>query len=206
MSDKVIAVLPDIAQGLLSNGLPDWVEPRFFMSKDEAMALATEAEIGWFDMYDKGDMALTISRATRMKWLNSVYAGVDGMPLELLAERGVTVTNGAGINAITIAEYVIMGMLTVAKGYRDVVHIAPGFEMVVGDVRHEQADPMNTRRSWSSICSSVSRACGVCSLALSSAFSAGVISAIARRAIAEGTCRNRDSINARACSGVRLPV
>ena len=122
MSDKVIAVLPGIAQGLLSNGLPDWVEPRFFMSKDEAMALATEAEIGWFDMYDKGDMALTISRATRMKWLNSVYAGVDGMPLELLAERGVTVTNGAGINAITIAEYVIMGMLTVAKGYRDVVH------------------------------------------------------------------------------------
>jgi phosphoglycerate dehydrogenase-like enzyme len=31
------------------------------------------------------------------------------------------VTNGAGINAITIAEYVVMGMLTVAKGYRDVV-------------------------------------------------------------------------------------
>ena len=121
MSDKVIAVLPGIAQGLLSNGLPDWVEPRFFMSKDEAMALAPEAEIGWFDMYDKGDMALTISRATRMKWLNSVYAGVDGMPLELLAERGVTVTNGAGISAITIAEYVIMGMLTIAKGYRDVV-------------------------------------------------------------------------------------
>ena len=122
MSDKVIAVLPGIAQGLLSNGLPDWVEPRFFMSKDEAMALATEAEIGWFDMYDKGDMALTISRATRMKWLNSVYAGVDGMPLELLAERGVTVTNGAGISAITIAEYVIMGMLTIAKGYRDVLN------------------------------------------------------------------------------------
>ena len=47
MSDKVIAILPGIAQGLLSNGLPDWVEPRFFMSKDEAMALAPEAEIGW---------------------------------------------------------------------------------------------------------------------------------------------------------------
>jgi len=31
------------------------------------------------------------------------------------------VTNGAGINAITIAEYVVMGMLTVAKGYREVV-------------------------------------------------------------------------------------
>src|SRR3546814_18332047 len=43
------------------------------------------------------------------------------MPLDLLANRGVVVTNGAGINAITIAEYVVMGMLTVAKGYREVV-------------------------------------------------------------------------------------
>ena len=30
-------------------------------------------------------------------------------------------TNGAGINALTIAEYVVMGMLTIAKGYREVV-------------------------------------------------------------------------------------
>ncbi|NCA01643.1 MAG: D-2-hydroxyacid dehydrogenase, partial [Sphingomonadaceae bacterium] len=50
------------------------------------------------------------------------YAGVDGMPLDLLKERNVIVTNGAGINAITIAEYVVMGMLTMAKGYREVVH------------------------------------------------------------------------------------
>jgi phosphoglycerate dehydrogenase-like enzyme len=72
-------------------------------------------------MYDKKDMAAAIGAATRMKWLNSIYAGVDGMPLDLLRERGTIVTNGAGINAITIAEYVVMGMLTVAKGYRDVV-------------------------------------------------------------------------------------
>lgn len=121
MNDKVIAVLPGIAHGLLAEALPDWVEPHFFMTKDEALELAPRAEIGWFDMYDKADMARAISLATGMKWLNSVYAGVDGMPLEILEERNVAFTNGAGINAITIAEYVIMGMLTLAKGYRDVV-------------------------------------------------------------------------------------
>ena len=121
MSDKVIAVLPGIAQGLLAETLPDWVEPHFFMTKDEAFALAPLAEIGWFDMYDKSDMAKAVALASGMKWLNSVYAGVDGMPLELLAERGVQFTNGAGVNAITIAEYVVMGMLTVAKGYAQVV-------------------------------------------------------------------------------------
>ena len=53
--------------------------------------------------------------------MNSIYAGLDFMPLDLLAERGVVVTNGVGINAITIAEYVVMLMLAHAKGYREVV-------------------------------------------------------------------------------------
>ena len=118
---KTVTVLSGLVRPLVENRLPDWVEPRFFQSKDEAMALAPEAEIGWFDMYDKKDMAAAIGAATQLKWLNSIYAGVDGMPLDLLRTRGVTVTNGAGINAITIAEYVVMGMLTVAKGYREVV-------------------------------------------------------------------------------------
>lgn len=118
---KTIAVLSGLIRPLVEGRLPDWVEPRFFMTKEEALTLAPDAEIGWFDMYDKRDMAETIAAATRLKWLNSIYAGVDGMPLDLLASRGTVVTNGAGINAITIAEYVVMGMLTVAKGYREVV-------------------------------------------------------------------------------------
>ena len=118
---KTVTVLSGLIRPLVENRLPDWVEPRFFASKEEALELAPQAEIGWFDMYDKKDMAAVITAATQLKWLNSIYAGVDGMPLDLLASRGTVVTNGAGINAITIAEYVVMGMLTVAKGYRDVV-------------------------------------------------------------------------------------
>jgi phosphoglycerate dehydrogenase-like enzyme len=116
-----IAVLSGLMQPLLAGRLPGWVEPHFFLSKEQVMELAPLAEIGWFDMYDKDDMADAIRAATNMKWLNSIYAGADHMPLDLLRQRGTIVTNGAGINAITIAEYVVMGMLTVAKGYRDVV-------------------------------------------------------------------------------------
>lgn len=118
---KTVTVLSSLVRPLVESRLPDWVEPRFFQSKEEAMALAPEAEIGWFDMYDKRDMAAAITAAAKMRWLNSIYAGVDGIPLGLLAERGTVLTNGVGINAITIAEYVVMGMLTVAKGYREVV-------------------------------------------------------------------------------------
>jgi len=116
-----IAVLSSLVRPLIENRLPADIDVCWFMSKEEAFALAPTAEIGWFDMYDKADMAEAIARATNLKWLNSIYAGVDGMPLDLLTQRGVTFTNGVGINAITIAEYVVMGMLTVAKSYRDVV-------------------------------------------------------------------------------------
>ena len=116
-----IAVLTGLIRPLVEHRLPDWLDARFYSSVEEMHALAPEAEIGWFDLDHKPPMVEAIRLAGRMKWLNSIYAGLDHLPLDLLAQRGVTLTNGAGINAITIAEYVVMGMLTMAKGYREVV-------------------------------------------------------------------------------------
>lgn len=118
---KTKLVMAGLVRQLIEPRLPDWVEPHWFMTKEEALEVAPLADIGWFDMYDKAMMAEIITAATHIKWLNSIYAGVDHLPIDVLRERGVKLTNGAGINAITIAEYVIMGMLNVAKGYRDVV-------------------------------------------------------------------------------------
>ncbi len=56
-----------------------------------------------------------------MRWLHTALAGLDFLPLETLAAQNTLVSNGAGLSAITIAEYVVMGMLTIAKGYREVV-------------------------------------------------------------------------------------
>ena len=115
-------VLNAMLKPLLAAHLPSWAEVQWYGSKEEAFALAPSAEIGWFDMYSKADMAKTIELATKLKWLNSVFAGVESFPLALLSERGVVLTNGAGINAVPIAEYVLMLMLVHAKGYRALVH------------------------------------------------------------------------------------
>lgn len=116
-----ILALSGLIRPLLEPRLPAGLEVRWFMTKDEALEAVPEAEIGWFDMYDQQAMAETLRAATKLKWLNSIYAGLDFLPMDVLIERGITVTNGAGINALTIAEYVVMGMLTTAKGYREVV-------------------------------------------------------------------------------------
>ena len=116
-----VTVLNTLLKPLLEARLPDWVDARWYASKDEAFALAPQAEIGWFDMHSKENMAEIFRRAEKLKWLNSVFAGVESFPLDLLASRGVVLTNGAGINAVPIAEYVVMLMLAHAKGYREVV-------------------------------------------------------------------------------------
>lgn len=116
-----ITVLSALVRPLIEPHLPAWVDARYFASVDELLALAPEAEIGWFDLEKKTPMLAAIRSATQLKWLNSIYAGLDFLPFDDLRERGVIVTHGAGINALTIAEYVVMGMLTIAKGYREVV-------------------------------------------------------------------------------------
>jgi phosphoglycerate dehydrogenase-like enzyme len=116
-----ILAISGLIRPMLEPRLPEGLDLRWFMSAEEAIEAVAEAEIGWFDMNDKEAMAATLRAAKKLKWLNSIYAGLDFLPMEVLIERGITVTNGAGINAITIAEYVVMGMLTIAKGYREVV-------------------------------------------------------------------------------------
>jgi len=116
-----ILAMSGLIRPMLESRLPQGLDVRWFMSAEEALTAVADAEIGWFDMNDKEAMAATLRAATKLKWLNSIYAGLDFLPMDVLIERGITVTNGAGINAVTIAEYVVMGMLTIAKGYREVV-------------------------------------------------------------------------------------
>ena len=118
------AALSALIRPLVEPRLPDWIEPIWFASRDEALAAAPQAEIGWFDFNEKPPMIEAVRAATKLKWLNSIYAGLEFLPLELLAERGTVVTNGTGINALTIAEYTVLMMLAHAKGFAEVVRAA----------------------------------------------------------------------------------
>ena len=119
--NPVTAVLPAMLRPLAGARLPDWLDVHWYEDRHQAAELAPRAEIGWFDFFDRQAVREAIAAATGLKWLNSLFAGVEQFPLEDLARRGVMLTNGAGIKAVPIAEYVIMLMLSHTKGYRDVV-------------------------------------------------------------------------------------
>ena len=116
-----IAVLPARMRALVEPLLPNWIEARWWGSPEELVALAPAAEIGWFDLHEKAAPRAAVEAARGLRWLNSAYAGVDWLPLAELDRRGVAVTCGKGLTATSVAEFAVMTMLTVAKGYRAVV-------------------------------------------------------------------------------------
>lgn len=111
---KPIAAMASLVRPLVEPHCGD-LDVTWFTSTEEAMEIAPHAEIGWFDMYDKEKMAEVLAAATNLKWLNSIYAGVEHFPLDQLKQQGTIVTNGAGLNSSPIAEFVVMGMLSAAK-------------------------------------------------------------------------------------------
>ena len=121
MEALTVAVLPLPARAIVEGRLPVWIEPLYFATPEELLTLAPRAEIGWFDNTYVPSITQAARLAERLRWIVTAGAGVDFFPLDLLMERGVVITKGTGVNAAPIAEYLVMGMLSIAKGYRDVM-------------------------------------------------------------------------------------
>lgn len=118
------AVLPALARALLEPHLPDTLDVTWVTTREEAVAAIPDAKIAWVDLYPHGLTEEAVAPGTRLEWLFTAIAGLDSVDLTALAERGTIVTNGAGINAIAVAEYAVMGMLALAKRFDEVVRIA----------------------------------------------------------------------------------
>lgn len=92
------AVLPALARPLLEPRLPEGLDVAWFANHDEANAMVVDADIAWVDQQRPVWTAETVGRGNNLKWVSTIYAGLDSFPLDLLKAGGVTVTNGNGID------------------------------------------------------------------------------------------------------------
>ena len=138
---SVTAVLPASQRDRIEARLPDWLEPLWWETPEDLVALAPQAEIGWFDLHVKTAFLEAVERAQGLKWLTSIYAGLDFLPLEELHKRGVMLTNGSGLTSVAVSEFVVTAMLAFAKDYPAVMRaqaqhewleVAPGIRELEG--------------------------------------------------------------------------
>lgn len=122
------AVLPALARPLLEPKLSADLDVHWFAHRDDALDHIPTAEIGWVDMHQPGWTSEVAAAGASLKWLSTIYAGIDAFDAKLLKQRGTILTNGAGINAIAVAEYAVLGILAAAKRYDEVVRMADRHE------------------------------------------------------------------------------
>jgi phosphoglycerate dehydrogenase-like enzyme len=115
----VKVVLPDRLRPVVSR-LPSDPQIAWYTDTDSCVAAVPGAEVLWVD-FGLRDVALAIEAGSDLKWVTTAATGVDGWPLPLLAQRRLVFTNGAGIGAIPISEYVVMGLLAGLKGFPELV-------------------------------------------------------------------------------------
>ncbi|UZK66844.1 D-2-hydroxyacid dehydrogenase [Sphingomonas sp. M1-B02] len=122
------AVLPALARPLVEPHLPPGVDVHWFATPEQAIELVADADIGWVDSNVPGQWAAAAAAGTKLKWLSTIYAGLDPLDKPRLLAQGTRVTNGSGVNAHTVAEYAVMGVLVAAKRFDQVVRAADRHE------------------------------------------------------------------------------
>ncbi|MCW3838022.1 NAD(P)-dependent oxidoreductase [Sphingomonas canadensis] len=118
------ATLPALARPMVEPHLPAGVEARWFATFEECLAMAPDAEVGWLDSNNPRNWARAVAAAPQLKWLSTIYAGLDLLDKDALIRQGTRITNGSGINAFAVAEYAVMGALVAAKRFDRVVRMA----------------------------------------------------------------------------------
>lgn len=115
----VKVVLPERLRSVLPR-LPSDPEIAWYTDVDTCIAAMPGAEVVWVQ-FGLTDIDTVFRAGTALKWVTSAATGVDGWPLDILRQRHVVLTNGAGVGAIPISEYVVMGLLAGLKGLPELV-------------------------------------------------------------------------------------
>ena len=97
---------------VLAKEFPD-VEFEAITSEKELLHRLPEAEIMLGTFFDEK----MLSRASRIKWVQSFMAGIDNYPLKEMGKRDIILTSGRGIHVINIPEYVICALIMLARNF-----------------------------------------------------------------------------------------
>jgi phosphoglycerate dehydrogenase-like enzyme len=114
---RVKVALPELFRAVLDGRLPAFVEPAWYTGTADVALAAHGADVLVIGFIDAAEIRYAIESASNAAWVSTHAAGVDHYPIDLLAQRNIVLTNGAGINAPPIAEFAVLCVLSAAKTF-----------------------------------------------------------------------------------------
>ena len=96
----------------LSKSFPE-VSFEYYKSMKDAEHALDQAEV--LITYGEDLTETEINKSTQLKWIMVISAGLEKMPLKLIKEKDIIVTNARGIHRVPMAEYTFTMLLHVAK-------------------------------------------------------------------------------------------
>ncbi|MEO0499975.1 MAG: D-2-hydroxyacid dehydrogenase, partial [Pseudomonadota bacterium] len=105
--------------------LPAHVEPAWFLNADAAKEAVKGARAAQLDLLDPEPVMREVigAGAGSLDWVACCFAGVDRYPLDQMKADGIRFTNGVGLVAVPVAEWAVMGVYALAKGFPGVVRM-----------------------------------------------------------------------------------
>ena len=128
-------------RGEWTSHLPTNVQVVWYDDTEDAVAAVRDAEIAWVSFGDRAAILHLMAAGPALRWLFTQAAGIESFPIDELNRRGIRLTNGAGISAIPVAEFAILGMLALAKNFaaylraqdrHEWLTVPPGFVELAG--------------------------------------------------------------------------
>ena len=116
-------VLPQSVRGDVEPGLPNDLDVRWYDGAPEDCPAMRDAEVAWINILDGSGQARAVEAGPNLKWVHTLQAGVNTWPLTRMRERGLVFTNGAGLAAPAIAEFVVMGMVALIKNLQRLIDL-----------------------------------------------------------------------------------
>jgi phosphoglycerate dehydrogenase-like enzyme len=116
--------LPNHMRELLQPRVPEGIDVSWYGDLEEALRAAATADVLWISFpsfTSREQIEKALGQGRQLDWLTTPGAGVDSFPLDAIHRRRLTLTNGSGLHATPIAEYVVMALLAAAKGFPELV-------------------------------------------------------------------------------------
>ena len=109
--------IPEQFRGQLDGRLPTIVDAAWYRTREDVARAARGADVLVMGFIDAAEIRAAVDAADSARWVSTHAAGVDHYPFDLLTARNMLLTKGAGINAVPIAEFVVLCVLSAAKQF-----------------------------------------------------------------------------------------